>query len=113
GHAERESVLTDPDEGAMNAANTVGTIAWTQRTGGRLEPGERRRLIGALARVHVRNVIGRASVLAHLDPGRRSHIPSARLLPPDSRLTRAARDAAIRLLPAALMNHSHRTYTFA
>jgi hypothetical protein len=97
----------------MNATNTVGTVEWTQRTGGRLEPAERRRLIGDLARVHIRNVIGRFSVLAHLDRGRRSYVPPTRLQPPDSPLTRVAQDAAIRVLPAVLVNHSYRTYQFA
>jgi hypothetical protein len=97
----------------MNATSTVGTVEWTQRTGGRLEPVERRRLVGDLARVHVRNVVGRLSMLVHLDPGRRSYVAPAGLLPPDSRLTRAAQDAAIRVLPATLLNHSYRTYRFA
>jgi hypothetical protein len=97
----------------MNATNTVGTVEWTQRTGGRLEPAEQRRLVGDLARVHVRNAIGRLSVLTHLDRGRRSHVPPTRLLPPDSPLTRAAQDAATRVLPAVLVNHSYRTYQFA
>lgn len=97
----------------MDATSTVGTVEWTQRTGGRLEPVERRRLVGELARVHVRNVVGRLSVLVHLDPGRRSYVAPERLLPPDSRLTRAAQDAAIRVLPATLLNHSYRTYRFA
>ena len=97
----------------MNATSTIGTAEWTQRTGGLLEPAERRRLIGDLARVQVRNVVGRFSRIARLDRGRRSSVAPARLLPPDSPLTRAAQDAAIRLLPAALVNHSYRTYTFA
>ena len=97
----------------MNAKSTVGTVEWTQRTGGRLEPAERRRLVGDLARVHVTNAVGRFSVLAHLDRGRRSYVRPARLLPPDSALTRAAQDAAVRVLPAALVNHSLRAYRFA
>jgi hypothetical protein len=97
----------------MTATSSIGTAEWTQRTGGRLEPAERRRLIGDLARVQARNVIGRFSRIAHLDRGRRSSVAPTRLLPPDSPLTRAAQDAAIRLLPAALVNHSYRTYTFA
>ena len=97
----------------MNATSTIGTAEWTRRTGGRLEPAERRRLIGDLARVQVRNVVGRLSRIARLDRGRRSSVAPALLLPPDSPLTRAAQDAAIRLLPAALVKHSYRTYTFA
>jgi len=91
----------------MNATSTIGTAEWTQRTGGRLEPAERRRLIGDLAQVQVRNAVGRFSRVARLDRGRRSSVAPARLEPPDSRLTRAAKDAAIRLLPAALVNHSY------
>jgi len=33
--------------------------------------------------------------------------------PPDSPLTRAAQDVAVRVLPATLLNHSYRTYPFA
>jgi HD domain len=97
----------------VNATSTVGTVEWTQGTGGRLEPAERRRLVGDLARVHVRNLVGRFSLLAHLDRGRRSYVPPARLVPPDSPLTRAAQDAAVRVLPATLVNHSFRAYRFA
>ena len=97
----------------MDAKDAVGTLEWTRRTGGRLEPGERRRLVADLARVQFRNVIGRFTVLVHLDGGRRAYVPPARLLPPDSPLTRAAEDAAVRVLPAALVNHSFRTYRFA
>jgi hypothetical protein len=39
-------------------------------------------------------------------------VAPARLVPPDSALTRAASEAAIRTLPAPLLNHSYRTYQF-
>jgi hypothetical protein len=97
----------------MTAKSTVGTVQWTECTGGRLERGERRRLVGDLSRVHVSNVAGRFRLLAHLDPGRRSYVSPARVLPPDSLLTRAAEDVAIRVLPATLLNHSYRAYQFA
>jgi hypothetical protein len=77
-----------------------------------LEPAERRRMIADLARVQAGNVVGRLGMLADLNRGRRSHVPPERLLPPDSPLTRAAHKAAIRILPATLLNHSHRTYVF-
>jgi hypothetical protein len=96
----------------MNSASTVGTINWTRRTGGRLAPAERRHLVVDLARVQVGNAFGRLSLLAHLNPGRNTYVPPARLLPPDSALTRAAFDAARRVLPPTLLNHSHRTYQF-
>ncbi|GAA4399044.1 hypothetical protein GCM10023168_05780 [Fodinibacter luteus] len=96
----------------MSDATTVGTVQWAMRTGGRLEPAERRRLVADLARVHVDNVVGRLSVVVRLDPGRRAHVPAERLVPPDSPLTRAAREAACHALPTTLLNHSHRTYLF-
>ncbi len=83
----------------MNSASTIGTVDWTPRTGGRLEPEEWHRLVAVLALVHVRDIVGRVSMLAHLDQGRRSHVPPERLLPPNSPLTRAARDAAARIRP--------------
>jgi hypothetical protein len=69
-------------------------------------------MVADLARVHVGNAVGRLRMLVHLNPGRNAYVPPARLLPPDSVLTRAARDAATRVLPATLLNHSHRTYSF-
>lgn len=95
-----------------DAANTVGTIEWTRRTGGLLEPAERRRLVADLARVHVGNVLGRGSAMLHLNSGRRADVSPDRLVPPDSPLTRAAGDAAARTLTPSLLNHSHRTYRF-
>ncbi len=96
----------------MNSATTVGTIDWTRRTGGRLEPAQRRRMVADLARVHVGNAVGRLRLLAHLHPGRNAYVQPDRLLPPDTALARAAHDAATRVLPAPLLNHSHRTYAF-
>src|SRR3954453_14657630 len=96
----------------MNATSTVGTVEWTQRTGGRLEPAERRRLVAELARVQVSNVIGRFSVLAHLDSGRRSYVSPARGRPPGSALPRAAQNVAVRVLSATLLKHSFRAYHF-
>jgi hypothetical protein len=96
----------------MCAATTVGTADWTMRTGGLLEPAQQRRLVADLVRVHLGNVVGRLSVLAHLNPGRNAYVPPARLVSPDSPLTRAAQDTAERILPGTLLNHSRRTYRF-
>ena len=96
----------------MNAATTVGTIDWARRTGGRLQPAQRRAMVADLARAHVSNAVGRIRLAVHLHPGRNAYIPAARLLPPDSALTRAAAEAATRLLPAPLLGHSRRAYTF-
>jgi hypothetical protein len=96
----------------MNTATTTGTIDWSMRTGGRLAAAERRRLVADLARMQVRNAVGRLSLLAHLNPGRNAYVPPARLVPPDSPLTRAATAAATRVLPSTLLNHSYRAYRF-
>lgn len=96
----------------MDTGTAVGTADWTMRTGGRLEAAQRRRMIADLARVQVGNAVGRLSVLAHLNQGRNAYVPPARLLPPDSPLTRAARDVATRTLPTTLLNHSYRAWRF-
>lgn len=96
----------------MNTATTTGTIDWSMRTGGHLDAAERRRLVADLARVHVRNAVGRLSLAAHLNSGRNAYVSPAQLVPPDSPLTRAATDTATRVLPSTLLNHSYRTYQF-
>ena len=52
-------------------------------------------------------------LLVRMNRGRNAYVAQERLAPPDSRLTRAARDAAMAVLPSTLLNHSHRTYVFA
>ena len=96
----------------MNSDTTVGTHAWTVRTGGNLQPAETRRLLVDLARAHATNAVGRLSLLTHLNSGRNAYVAPARLVPPNSALTRAATDAATKVLPTPLLNHSHRTYQF-
>jgi hypothetical protein len=96
----------------MNDDSTVGTHAWTMRTGGHLQPADTRRLVVDLARAHATNAVGRLALLTHLHPGRNAYVDPARLVPPSSPLTRAATDAATNVLPAPLLNHSHRTYQF-
>ena len=58
------------------------------------------------------NAVGRVRLAVHLHPGRNAHIAPSRLRAPDSALTRAATQAATRVLPPVLLGHSHRTYTF-
>lgn len=96
----------------MHSAPDLGSIEWSLRTGGRLEARERRRLIADLVSVHLGNAAGRLSMLVHLNSGRHARMVPERLLPPDSALTSAAEDIAIRQLPTTLLNHSYRTYTF-
>lgn len=93
-------------------ATTVGTPAWVERTSGRLTAGERRGLVGPLARIHLRNTVGRLRLATGLHPGRTAYVAPARLVPPDTVLTRAARARVQGWLPAPLLNHSHRAYLF-
>lgn len=96
----------------MNFEPTVGSIDWSRRTGGRLEQAQRRGLVADLVRVHALNAVGRVRLAVHLHPGRNAHVAPSRLRAPDSALTRAATQAATRVLPPVLLGHSHRTYTF-
>ncbi|MCW2742402.1 MAG: metal dependent phosphohydrolase [Blastococcus sp.] len=97
----------------MRAAVTdLGTLSWVDRTGGRLSGAERRSLLGPLGRTHIANAAGRLSMLVGLHSGRRAHVPSSRLVPPQSALTRAAAEQARRRLSPALLNHSYRTFAF-
>jgi len=91
---------------------TVGTLAWVQRTGGRLTSAERRALLLPLARSHVQIAVGRLRLALRVHPGRHADVPPARLIPPVSVLTRAAEDLAGHILPAPLLHHSHRAYRF-
>jgi len=91
---------------------TVGTAAWVERTAGRLTAGERRGLLAPLARTHLRNTVGRLRLATGLHAGRTAYVPSSRLAPPDTVLTRAARDRVEGWLPTPLLNHSHRAYLF-
>lgn len=89
-----------------------GTAAWVHQTAGWLTPAERRSMLRPLARTHLRNAIGRLSLAVRLHPGRHAYVAPARLVPPDTALTRAAEDSARRILPEAVLNHSYRTYHF-
>jgi hypothetical protein len=90
----------------------LGTVGWVQQTSGWLTPAERRSLIWPLARSHASNAIGRLSMVVRLNSGRRAYLPASRLVPPSTALTRAAEDRAHRGMPAALVNHSYRTFMF-
>lgn len=96
----------------MNDGISTGTAGWVRQTGGHLSGAERRALLLPLMRAQARNALGRLSLVTHLDSGRHHYIPPARLLPPDTALTRAAAEAARGILPIALLNHSYRAYLF-
>lgn len=107
--------VDDPD-GRTNPLNveglTVGSADWVHRTSGRLTTAERRALLRPLARTHLQNVAGRVRLALGVHPGRHAYLPVNRLVPPSTGLTRAAESCARRILPAALLNHSYRTYVF-
>ena len=94
------------------AALLLGTVSWVQQTSGWLTPAERRSLLRPLARSHARNAIGRLAMVVRLNSGRRAYLPASRLVPPSTVLTRAAEDRACGMMPAALVNHSYRSYLF-
>jgi hypothetical protein len=106
----------DDPEGVVDLADvaglSLGTAGWVQRTSGRLTPAERRALVRPLARSHLQNAVGRVRLALGLHPGRHAYLPSHRLVPPTTVLTRAAERCARRILPGPLLNHSYRTYVF-
>jgi hypothetical protein len=96
----------------VNGTTDLGTLRWTDRTGGQLTAAERRSLVRPLVCANVVNAAGRLAMTVRLDPGRRRQIAPAHLLRPDSVLTRAAEEQARRRLSPALLNHSYRTFAF-
>ena len=90
----------------------LGTYPWTARTEGHLTRADKRALLAPLLKAHAVNAVGRLAMATHLNTGRRAVVPRDALVPPESALTRAAEECARRQLPAVLLNHSYRTYTF-
>ena len=89
----------------------LGGLAWARRTGGTLTSAERRRLIAAIARGQVENLLGRAKLaLGRLPPGAGA-IDVKTFEPPDSLLAREAEQACAEQ-PAAIAGHSYRTWLF-
>lgn len=97
---------------SAQSAPPVGSATWVQQTAGWLTPSERRSLLLPLLRTHLRNAAGRLSLAVGVHPGRLAYVEPARLVPPNTVLTRAAADAAAAILPVALLNHSYRSYAF-
>jgi hypothetical protein len=93
-------------------ADPIGSIGWTERTGGVLTPRECVTLARPLLRGELGILAGRLAMLLRIHLGRRSSIDPANLVPPDSALARDAEVAAQDLLTPALRNHSSRAYTW-
>jgi hypothetical protein len=90
----------------------IGTIEWTERTGGVLTARECVSLAGPLMRDELRMFGGLLALALRLHSGRRSVVDPASLVPPDSSLARGAEEAAQDLLSPALLNHSRRAYAW-
>jgi HD domain-containing protein len=90
----------------------IGSIGWTERTGGVLTTRECLTLARPLLRGELGILAGRLAMVLRLHSGRRSSIDPASLVPPDSSLARDAEVAAQDLLKPVLLNHSSRAYTW-
>jgi hypothetical protein len=90
----------------------IGSIGWTERTGGALTTRDCLTLAGPLLRGELGIVVGRLAMALHIHSGRRRSIDPARLAPPDSVLARDADAAARDLLTPAVRNHSSRAYAW-
>src|SRR3954453_10160145 len=88
----------------------IGSIGWTERTGGVLTARECLTLAGPLLRGELSIVAGRLAMMLRMHSGRRSSMDPASLVPPDSALARDAEVVAHDLLTPALLNHSSRAY---
>jgi hypothetical protein len=100
-------------EALMTGTTTrLGSMAWSDRTGGRLSGAERRQLLAPLARAHAVNAAGRTAMALRLHSGRRAQVPERALRTPPSALTRAAEQVAHRRLTPAVLNHSYRCYGY-
>jgi hypothetical protein len=90
----------------------LGSIEWTERTGGVLTARECVSLAPSLLRGELGILAGRIAMALRINSGRRSSVDPASLVPPDSALARDAEVAAQDLLSPALLNHSRRAYAW-
>ena len=92
--------------------SAIGSITWTERTGGVLTARECASLARPLLRDELRITTGLLAMLLRRHAGRRRVVDPTSLAPPDSAIAREAGDAARELLSPALLNHSHRAYAW-
>lgn len=90
----------------------IGSIGWTERTGGVLTVRERIALARPLLRGHRGIIVGRLAMATRTHSGRRNSVGPEALIPPDSLLARDAEAAAHDLLTPVLLNHSRRAYAW-
>jgi hypothetical protein len=99
--------------GRVGSGEPLGSIGWTELTGGVLTARECVTLARPLLREELGILAGFVAMALGAHSGRRATIDPARLEPPDSSLAREAREAAEDLLTPVLRNHSHRAYAWA
>lgn len=90
----------------------LGSITWTERSGGVLTTHECASLALPLVREELRITAGLLALLTRRHSGRRSVVDAANLVPPDSSIARDAEAAARDLLSPALLNHSRRAFAW-
>jgi hypothetical protein len=102
----------DADTMSHQGSDPVGSIGWTERTGGVLTLREGLSLMRPLVRDELRITAGLLAMALRRHPGRRSVLDPAELVPPDSSIARDAEEAAQDLLAPVLLNHSRRAYAW-
>jgi hypothetical protein len=100
-------------EAAAGSNDPLGSIGWTERTGGVLTTRECLTLARPLLREELGLLVGLLARALRLHSGGRTTVDPAHLAPPDSSLAREAQEAADDLLIPMLRNHSHRAYAWA
>ena len=105
-------LLRFPSRSQPRSTDPIGSIGWTEATGGALTARECLTLARPLLRGELGILAGRLAMALRMHSGRRSSIDPASLVPPDSALARDAEVAAQDLLTPVLLNHSSRAYTW-
>ena len=112
---DTEMLTTTELRGPMSQprpTDPIGSIGWTERTGGVLTARECLTLARPLLRGELSILAGRLAMVLRMHSGRRSSIDPASLAPPDSALARDAEAATQDLLTPVLRNHSSRAYAW-
>src|SRR3954454_17297451 len=108
------SKTTAADRGGRAAcSDPLGSIGWTERTGGVLTARECVTLARPLLREEVAILAGLLAMALRVHSGRGATVEPALLAPPDSSLARDAQEAAEDLLTPALRNPSLPAYAWA
>jgi hypothetical protein len=97
---------------ASSSTDRIGTIGWTERTGGVLSTKECLTLAPPLLRGELGILVGGIAMALRMHSGRRRTLDPAIVAPPDSSLARDAEVAAEDLLTPALLNHSRRAFAW-